>query len=114
MKQFGRSRQPSQRTWRLFGERERHTIQRALQGGAPPCCPSCGVLLEARAQSRHAQRLPLGARGYDLDCRPCRRFWCVVRHNERSLRLLRMRRFVAAVRAVENAPLALARQGFTF
>jgi hypothetical protein len=44
--------------------------------------------------------LPLDARGYDLDCRECRRFFCVVRHTARSLRLVRMRRLVAAVRAV--------------
>lgn len=49
-----------------------------------------------------ARRLPLDATGYDLDCRDCRRFWCIVRHTARSLRLIRMRRLVAAIRAVEH------------
>lgn len=87
-------------TWRTFERREGRTIDRQLREAAFPCCPCCGSLLEARPTTRLRRVLPLGATGYDLDCRECRRFWCVVRHTARSLRLLRMRRLVAAVRAV--------------
>lgn len=48
--------------------------------------------------------LVLDAKGFDLDCRECRRFWAVIQHTPRSVRLLRMRRLVAAVRAVRPAP----------
>lgn len=68
-----------------------------------PRCPCCGDVLEAQPSSRLERRLPLGARAYDLDCRDCRRFWLVVRHTPRSIRLIRMRRFVAAVRAATPA-----------
>jgi hypothetical protein len=57
-------------------------------------------VLEARPGTRLARQLVLDAFGYDLDCRTCRRFWAVIVHSERSLRLLRMRRLAAAVRAV--------------
>lgn len=43
--------------------------------------------------------LVLDAVGYDLECRGCRRYRPVIEHTERSLRLLRMRRLAAAVRA---------------
>ena len=66
-----------------------------------PLCPGCGEVLEARRESRLSRRLPLDATAFDFDCRPCRRFWSMVQHTERSLRLLRMRRFVAALRAVD-------------
>jgi hypothetical protein len=64
----------------------------------------CGVFLEARPTTRFRQVVVLDAVGYDLDCRECRRFWCVVHHTARSLRLIRMRRLVAAVRAAGRAP----------
>jgi hypothetical protein len=60
----------------------------------------CDDVLEAQGQSRIAPYLVLGATAYDLSCRACRRFWSVVRHTPRSLRLLRMRRLAAAVRGV--------------
>lgn len=54
----------------------------------------------AQPRTRLARQLPLDAKGQDLDCRGCRRFWCLVQHTARSIRLLRMRRLVAAVKAV--------------
>ncbi|CAN5701548.1 hypothetical protein BH23GEM3_BH23GEM3_19540 [soil metagenome] len=88
-------------TWRAFERRDGCHIEAEIEcGGAAPCCPGCGAILEARSTTRFARSLPLDANGYDLDCRGCRRFWCVVRHTSRSIRLLRMRRLVAAVRAV--------------
>jgi hypothetical protein len=61
-------------------------------------------VLEARPDTRFRRCLVLDATGYDLDCRGCRRFWCVVQHTPRSLRLIRMRRLVAAVRAADGVP----------
>jgi hypothetical protein len=92
-------------TWRAFERRHGRWIEAQLRRGEPPCCPLCGALLEARPTTRFAHCLVLDAKGYDLDCRECRRFWCVVRHTPRSLRLLRMRRLAAAVRAA-GAPAA--------
>lgn len=89
------------RTWRAFSPREGQRIDGQLRAGHAPHCPCCDGLLESRAETRLSARLPLDATGFDLDCRDCRRFWCVVRHTARSLRLMRMRRLVAAVRAVE-------------
>lgn len=87
-------------TWRVFSRHAGAEIQKQLRDGALPLCPCCDDVLEARPQSRLCRELPLDATGYDLECRGCRRFWCVVRHSARSLRLVRMRRFVAAVKAV--------------
>lgn len=105
----------SSRTWRVFGARDGRRVEQQLRALLPPRCPCCAELLEARPDSRLSRSLPLGATGYDLDCRGCRRFWCVCQHTERSLRILRMRRLAAAVRAVpldppvpERAPLASA------
>lgn len=92
-------RSPS--TWRAFRACDGTQIDRILACGAHPHCPCCGLVLEARPGTRLARSLPLDATGYDLDCRGCRRFLPVVRHTLRSLRLVRMRRFVAAVRAVD-------------
>lgn len=101
MNQTTRSRLSSVRAWRVFPVRDGHCIEVQLQQGESPCCPRCGALLEARPSSRLRRDLPLGASAHDLDCRGCRRFWSMVRHTERSLRIVRMRRFVAALRAVE-------------
>lgn len=101
MSQYAPSRRSRCYTWRAFERRDGSYIEAEIErGGAAPCCPACGAILEARSTTRFARSLPLDARGYDLDCRDCRRFWCVVRHTARSIRLLRMRRLVAAVRAV--------------
>jgi hypothetical protein len=89
----------SRRTWRAFEPRSGRAIGRQLHDGRCPCCPECGAVLEARPGTRLRGSLPLDATGYDLDCRDCRRFWAIVRHTPRSLRLVRMRRFIAAVRA---------------
>lgn len=87
-------------TWRVFSRHDGAVIERQVRMGRMPRCPCCRELLEARPQTRLRYELPLDASGYDLDCRDCRRFWCVVRHTTRSLRLLRMRRLAAAVRSV--------------
>lgn len=94
------SRTP-RRSWRAFPRRDGRLIERQLYHSSALYCPECGDVLEARPASRIRRRLPLDASGYDLDCRRCRRFWIVVRHTARSVRLIRMRRFVAALRAVE-------------
>jgi len=86
--------------WRSFEPRDGREVDLQLREGSDPCCPCCGELLEARPHTRMARYLPLDASGYDLECRGCRRFRCVVRHTVRSLRLLRMRRLAAAVRAM--------------
>lgn len=93
------------RSWRVFSARLGRDVQSQIARRLAPRCPCCGDVLEAQPRSRLDRKLPLGARGYDLDCRDCRRFWLVVEHTPRSIRLLRMKRFVAAVRA------AGARQG---
>ena len=85
--------------WRVFDPRDVRRIDQQLSLGEEPCCPGCGALLQARPETRLARQLPLDATGYDLECRACRRFRCVVRHTARSLRLMRMRRLAAAVRA---------------
>jgi hypothetical protein len=85
--------------WRGFEVRDGREIDRQLREGRDPSCPCCGELLEARPETRMTRYLPLDATGFDLECRDCRRFRCVVRHTFRSLRLVRMRRLVAAVRA---------------
>lgn len=104
MRHSPRTRSSSHRAWRVFGARDGRAIESALRQGGVPLCPCCGELLEARRESRLSGRLPLGARAIDFDCRPCRRFWSLVRHSERSLRLVRKRRFIAALRAVEPPP----------
>lgn len=91
----------ARRTWRAFSPREGRQIEQELRAGRAPRCPCCEEILESRAESRLSGKLPLDATGQDLDCRDCRRFWCIVRHTARSLQLVRMRRLVAAVRAVE-------------
>jgi hypothetical protein len=104
MKQSLEGRPATGRAWRVFSARDGRRIDAGVRLGGTPVCPCCGAVLEARGVSRPAGRLPLGATAVDLDCRPCRRFWTVVRHTERSIRLVRMRRFVAALRAVNPAP----------
>lgn len=98
-------RRPS---WRAFDARACREIVRQLHDGSRPCCPACGALLEARPGTRVQRYLVLDATGYDLECRGCRRFHCVVRHTQRSLRLVRMRRLAAAIRAVEEPGRVLA------
>lgn len=104
MTHSSRSRPTARRAWRAFGARDGRVIESAVRQGGAPLCPGCGAVLEASAESRISSRLPLGARAFDFDCRSCRRYWSLVQHTDRSLRLLRMRRFVAAVRAAEPVP----------
>ena len=106
MKHSLQDAQPQRRTWRVFGARDGRRIDSMLRAGEPPLCPCCAGVLEAHRQSRLRGKLPLDAIAIDLDCRGCRRFWSVVQHTERSLQLVRMRRFVAALRAVEIEPVA--------
>jgi hypothetical protein len=89
--------------WRSFCRGDGKHIEGQLRAKHSPCCPMCGSMLEARPTTRVRSSLVLDAVGYDLDCRDCRRFWCVVQHTARSIRLIRMRRLVAAVRAAGRA-----------
>ncbi|MFO7259916.1 MAG: hypothetical protein DIU52_002090 [bacterium] len=84
--------------WRSFDRRDQRAIRARLAAGAPLRCPRCAGLLEARPTSRLLAVLPSGARGYDLDCRSCHQFLPLIEHTPQSLRLLRLRRLVAAVR----------------
>lgn len=95
------TRSQPQRAWRVFSRRDGSSIGADLRDRRAAACPLCGHLLEARRGTRCSAALPLGARGYDLDCRDCRRFWLVVQHTPRSIRILRMRRFIAAVQSTE-------------
>lgn len=93
---------PAPRTrapWRAFEARHARRIDSEMREGRSPRCPCCGDPLQAQPGTRMSRYLPLDASGYDLECRGCRRFRCIVRHTLRSLRLVRMRRLVAAVRA---------------
>ena len=94
------------RTWRAFSARDGRRIESFIHAGEPARCPCCAGTLEAHRQSRSRRKLPLDAMAVDLECRACRRFWSVIQHTERSLMLMRMRRFVAALRAVEPKPVA--------
>ena len=84
--------------WRSFDRRDQRAIRARLAAGATLRCPRCGGLLEARPASRLHAVLPAGASAYDLDCRTCRQFLPLIEHTPESLRLLRLRRLVAAVR----------------
>jgi hypothetical protein len=106
MKRSLQGGQPHRRTWRVFSARDGRRIDYRVRMGETPLCPCCGAVLEARQESRLSRKLPLDAVAVDLDCRGCRRFWSIVQHTERSLQLVRMRRFVAALRAVETEPAA--------
>ena len=106
MKQSTQGGHASRRSWRVFNTRDGRRIDYRVRMGETPLCPCCGAVLEASHQSRLSRKLPLDAVAVDLDCRGCRRFWSIVQHTERSLQLVRMRRFVAALRAVEVEPAA--------
>jgi hypothetical protein len=99
-RELSTDRPSTRRAWRAFSPRDGRVIERRLRAAEASSCPLCGEVLEARPSTRLARQLVLDAYGYDLDCRTCRRFWAVIVHSERSLRFLRMRRLVAAVRAV--------------
>jgi hypothetical protein len=99
MSRMATYRRPRCFQWRAYGRRAGRRIEAQLRARDVPTCPICEEPLEARPASRLGRCIVLDAGGYDLDCRGCRRFWCVVCHTARSLRLLRMRRFVAAVKA---------------
>jgi hypothetical protein len=104
MKSYPSSGRNRAYAWKSFDRRYGRHIEAELCGDGHPCCPYCGLCLEARPSTRCRGVLVLDATGFDLDCRACRRFWSVVRHTPRSLRLLRMRRFMAAVRAAAHLP----------
>jgi hypothetical protein len=95
-------------SWRSFDTRARRKVDAQIRAGERPCCPHCQTLLEARPTTRVARYLVLDATGYDLECQGCHRFRSIVRHTARSLRFVRMRRLVAAVRAAGAPRTALA------
>lgn len=103
-------RSPGRRAsaWRGFDGRSADRIDSQMREGRRPCCPLCRELLEARPVTRMIRHLVLDASGYDLECRTCRRFRSVIKHTARSLRLVRMRRLAAAVRATGIREPALA------
>ncbi len=92
---------PRHRRWRSYSARAAREIDRALFRAGLPSCPGCGGTLRPRAASR-TEQLILDAVGYDLECGSCYRFRSIVVHTTRSLRLLRMRRLVAAVKSIGN------------
>ena len=93
-----------QRSWRVYSVRDGSKIDRAVGSDETPVCPTCGDVLEAQRGSRLSPCLVLDATAYDLACHSCMKLWCVVRHTERSLQLVRMRRLASAVRSVDQVP----------
>ena len=85
------------RTWRRFARREREIIELQLVARGEARCPCCGAALVERPNTRLSAVLPTGARGFDMDCRGCRRFHPRVQHTARSLYVLRLQRLAAAV-----------------
>jgi hypothetical protein len=85
------------RRCRAYTRRNAHRIDSEMRDGGRPRCPDCGEALNPRAETRKEEEVVLDAVGFDLDCEDCRRFMCVIIHSSRSLRLLRMRRLVAAI-----------------
>lgn len=88
-------------SWRVYSDRDGRKIERTVRAGDKPRCPGCEAELRAESGSRLRPTLILDATAYDLTCRGCHRFWCIVRQTKRSLRLIRMRRLAAAVLAAE-------------
>jgi len=86
------------RTWRQYGPLDRQALGRQFLNGMSLRCPRCGEPLEATPFTRLSAVLPPGAGGYDLECRPCRRFHPRVFHTPESLYLTRIRRLAAAIR----------------
>lgn len=84
-------------TWRQFNHWDRGAIEHQIAHGPDSYCPCCAGPLEARPRTRLAAVLPGDVRGYDLDCRRCRRFHPRIRHTAHSLYMLRIRRLAAAV-----------------
>ncbi|MBI4408731.1 MAG: hypothetical protein HY561_03425 [Gemmatimonadetes bacterium] len=88
---------PRRSAWRSFTGRQRRAIQAQLAQRTDARCPCCGELLEARPNTRLRAVLPSGCGGFDLDCRPCRRFHPLILHTPRSLYLARLQRLASAV-----------------
>lgn len=85
------------RTWRRFRRDDCYAIEAQLASGGEARCPGCGGPLTQRHGTRLAAVLPRGVRGFDVDCRPCRRFHAFVQHSPQSLYVLRIQRLAAAV-----------------
>ena len=85
--------------WRLFRTRDGKQLESAFNAESEVVCPCCAGAIEAQGESRLSRQLPLDAISFDLECHICRRYWSVVQDTERSIRLLGMRRFVAALRS---------------
>jgi hypothetical protein len=90
--------------WRAFAASDCTAIDQGLARGERPCCPGCATTLEARPGTRMAAFLPDGVAGFDLECRWCRRFRCVVRRTGRAEQVQRMRRLAAAVAVAGARP----------
>lgn len=91
------NRRQRTRAWRVFDQRDRLALRAQIDTGHQPFCPRCAAPLEAQPDSRLRAVLPPGARGYDLDCRRCRRFHARVTLSEESLYYLRIRRLARAI-----------------
>jgi hypothetical protein len=85
------------RAWLTFRPWDRQEIEAQLARGQDACCPRCGALLEAQPGTRMSAVMRR-VRGFDLDCRACRRFHPVLRHTPESIISLRFRRLAAAVK----------------
>lgn len=85
------------RTWRRFNRQDRDRIEAQLARYGCAHCPGCGASLVEQATTRLIAVLPRGARGYDLDCRGCRRFFSRIRHTPQSIYVVRLQRLAAAV-----------------
>jgi uncharacterized protein with PIN domain len=97
--------QPSEKArWRLFNTRDGKQLEDGLNAESDMRCPRCDGPIEAKGESRLKKQVPLDAFSFDLECGACKRYWSVVQHTERSARLLRMRRFVAALRSRHRKP----------
>ena len=88
----------ARKVWRAFDSRDRADIAAQLEARRAADCPRCGSRLEVQPDTRFAAVLPRGARGFDFDCRECRRFHARVILSERSLYNLRIRRLAHAIR----------------
>src|SRR5512140_2360934 len=86
---------PAIRTWRRFSRQDRDRVEIQLARFGSARCPGCGAALVERATTRLAAVLPRAARGFDLDCRGCRRFHARIRHTPQSLYVLRLQRLAA-------------------
>jgi hypothetical protein len=85
------------RAWRAYRPAERRLIETQHEKAERAAhCPCCGGVLEARPGTRMAA-IVKGIRGFDLECRACRRFLARIMHTPHSAYISRIRRLAAAV-----------------